>query len=380
MNYECGDIVIVPLRIISELEILLNARIVPGKDLLFFDELQSCPRVIMALRYFYEEMPELHVVAAGSLLEFAMREIFFPVGRVQFLNMYPMNFTEFLRAAGKTAAAEIVLLKPAPQPKSVHRMLLDELRCYFFIGGMPESVLAYTESGKIREAFMVQSELVNAYRQDFSKYAPYSAKNCLNAVFSATARRVGQQIKYVQLAEGYSNPTIKKAFELLCLAQVIRKVSSASPSGRPLGASASATKFKASMVDIGLMQHLCGMSVDVEYSQTDLLAIYQGALAERFVGQEFAAAGQDNLYYWARAAKSSSSEVDFLTVIRNKICPVEIKSGASGRLKSLHLLLKTYPDCPTGYVFSSAPYAELPEQKLIFLPLYFAGTIIKETT
>jgi len=330
----------------------------------------------MALRYFYEEMPELHIVAAGSLLEFAMRDISFPVGRVQFLNIYPMNFAEFLKATGKTVAAEIVLSKPTPPPESIHNMLLDELRRYFFIGGMPECVLAYAESGKIREALAVQSELVNAYRQDFSKYAPYSDKNCLNSVLSSVARRVGQQIKYTQLAEGYTNPTIKKAFELLCLAQVIRKVSSASPSGLPLGASASAKKFKAIMVDIGIMQHLCGMPVDVEFSQKDLLAIYQGAMAEQFVGQELAATGQDCLYYWSRTAKSSSAEVDFLTVIRNKICPIEIKNAPSGRLKSLHLLLKTYPNCPTGYVFSMAPFSELPEQKLIFLPLYFAGALI----
>ena len=362
-------------RILSELEILLNARIVPGEDLLFFDEIQSCPRAIMALRYFYEECPELHVIAAGSLLEFAAKDISFPVGRVQFLNMFPMNFMEFLLATGKTIAADIIQSPPAKQPDSVHTMLLNELRKYFFVGGMPECVKEYIRTGKIHDSFEVQAELGNAYRQDFSKYAPYSDKHCLNAVFSFTAKSVGQQIKYSRMAEGYTNPTIKKAFDLLCLSQVIRKVPSASAAGLPLTVSASERKFKALMVDIGLMQNLCGMPIDIEYVKTDLLTIYQGAMAEQFVGQELLAAGQNELYYWAREAKSSSAEVDFLIVKNGQIHPIEIKNGASGRLKSLHLLLQKYPNIPTGYVFSCAPYSELPEQKLIFLPLYYAYTI-----
>ncbi|MBI3923784.1 MAG: AAA family ATPase, partial [Armatimonadetes bacterium] len=133
---------LVASRLLSELEILLNRRIVPGQDLLFLDEVQSCPRALMALRYFYEERPELHVIAAGSLLEFAMRDISFPVGRVQFLEMHPMCFAEFLLATGKELAVDIVLSSPCNQPESVHIMLLRELRHYLFVGGMPECVLA----------------------------------------------------------------------------------------------------------------------------------------------------------------------------------------------------------------------------------------------
>jgi len=364
---------LVTKRILSELEILLNARINPGKDLLFIDEIQSCPRSLMALRYFYEELPELHIIAAGSLLEFATKDISFPVGRIQFMNMYPMSFVEFLQATGKSLAAEIILSPPAKQADAVHGMLLDELRRYLFVGGMPECVKMFIETGKLREAFEVQTNLVNTFRQDFSKYAPYADKACLNSVFSSVAKSVGQQIKYARLAQGFANPTIKKAFDLLNMAQVIRKVRSTSPAGLPLGAYASESKFKALMLDIGLLRHLYGMPVDVEYTKNDLLAVYQGAMAEQFVGQELLAAGQDELCYWSREAKGSSAEVDFLTAQQGKIYPVEIKSGASGRLKSLHLLLTTYPNCPYGYVLSSAPYAELPEQKLVFLPLYYAA-------
>jgi len=237
---------------------------------------------------------------------------------------------------------------------------------------MPECVDTFIQTGKIRDALEVQADLVNAFRQDFSKYAPYSDARCLNAVLTSTAKHVGRQIKYSELAEGFTNPTIKKAFDLLGLAQVIRKVPATSPAGLPLGAAASERKFKALMLDVGLMQHLCGMPVQVEFAKTDLLSIYQGALAEQFVGQELVAAGQSELYYWAREARSSNAEVDYLIAPDGKIHPIEVKSGASGKLKSLHLLLQEYPNCPAGYVFSSAHYAELPEQKLFFLPLYYA--------
>ena len=238
-------------RILSDLEILLNASIRPGKDMLFFDEIQSCPRAIMALRYFYEEVPELHVIAAGSLLEFAVQDISFPVGRVQTLNMHPMGFVEFLQATGKTKSAELLTQAPQKLSDTVHQALLEELRLYMFVGGMPESVQRYVENGRIRDAFEVQIELVNTFRQDFSKYAPLADKQCLNAVLSSVARNVGRQIKYARLAEGFTNPTIKKAFSLLSLAQLFRKVSSVNPPVIPFGASASDSRFKAVLVDIG---------------------------------------------------------------------------------------------------------------------------------
>ncbi len=368
-----GDLI--ATRILSELEILLNARIAPGNDLLFIDEIQTCPRAITALRYFYEECPELHVIAAGSLLEFATRDISFPVGRVQFLNMTPLSFSEFLRATGKEAAADILTFPPIRQPDVIHQMMLDAVRQYMFVGGMPECVAAYAASGKIRDAAEVQVELADSYRQDFSKYTPHVDRKCLTTVFASVARNIGRQIKYSHLAEGFTHPTIKKAFDLLCLAQVIHRVPSASPAGLPLGATASARNFKALMVDIGVMQHLCGMPMDIAFAQKDLLAIHEGAMAEQFAGQELTAVGHSDLHYWAREAKSSSAEVDFLVVVEGRIIPIEIKSGAAGRLRSLRLLLDTYPNCRTGYVLSCAPYAELPEQQLVFLPLYYAGTL-----
>ena len=359
-------------RICSELEILTGNKIQPGKTLLFIDEIQSVPRAITALRYFYEEMPDLHVIAAGSLLEFALRDISIPVGRVQFLQMYPLCFAEFLEAVGNTEAAGVVRAPPRPVSQMVHDYLIAELKKYFFVGGMPESVQAYCNTGSLRDAFDVQKELIEAYRMDFAKYAPHSDKLCLNNVLTTLSQSVGQQIKYSRLAEGYSNPTLKKAFELLCLAGIVRKVSSANPVGLPLGASASPAVFKAIMADIGLMQALSGMAVDQEYARNDLLQIYRGAMAEQFVGQEMLISQQGELFYWDRQAKSSMAEVDFLAVVDGNIHPVEVKSGVSGSLKSLHLYLESFGAGGKGMVFSMRPYSDLPDAGITFIPLYYA--------
>jgi hypothetical protein len=359
-------------RIISELEIVTNSSIEPGRSLLFLDEIQSCPKALSSLRYFYEELPGLHVIAAGSLLDFELRNIQMPVGRIRFLDMYPMNFAEFLIACGKEKLAEIVIAAPKLLSDTIHRTLLAEVRNYFLAGGMPESIAAFSESGRFGSSLDIQLDLVNTFREDFSKYAPMADKRCLNSVLSSLAKNVGQQIKYTHLSESFSVPTIRKAFELLRNARIVSKISSASPAGLPLGSSASEKKFKAVMLDIGIMQQLCGLTTNNDFFTSDLLDIYKGSLAEQFVGQELISAGNDPLYYWSRDAKSSTAEVDYLFARNETICPVEVKSGSAGKLRSLHLLLNTYRNCPSGYIFSEAPYGEIKDQKLIFLPLYYA--------
>ncbi len=358
-------------RICADLEILLKQKIIPGKTLLFFDEIQACPRAITGLRYFYEELPDLHVVAAGSLLEFALKEVSFPVGRIQFLHLYPLCFPEYLEATGNAEAAAVILGAPKPLSQTVHNYICEELRKYFFIGGMPESVQAYLGTGSLQESFGVQTEIIEAYRMDFSKYTPQVDRYCLDSVFMSLARGVGQQTKYARLGEGYSNSTLKKAFDLLCLANVVRKVPSVNPEGLPLGATASSRIFKAIMADIGLMQKLSGMSTDMEYTKTDLLNVYRGAMAEQFVGQEMMVSQKGELYYWDRQAKSSTAEIDYLSVINGRIHPVEVKSGASGSLKSLHMFLNSYKNSGKGIVFSVRPYADLPDKNITFVPLYF---------
>ena len=364
-------------RVVSELEVVSGQKINPQTTLLVFDEIQACPRAIMALRYFYEELPDLNVIAAGSLLEFSMREISFPVGRVQFLTMYPLTFAEFLCAVDKKDAEEIIGGTPHGLSVALHNLLMDQLRRYFFVGGMPQAVKAYANTGSMKEAFFVQEDICETLKMDFSKYSPQVDKLCLLSVLSAISKRVSRQIKYASLAEGYSNPTIKKAFDLLCLAKIGTPIRSVDPSGQPLGASASAKIFKCLMVDIGIMRALCSMPQDIEYSTPDLLKIYNGAMAEQFAGQEMLVSQNGNLYYWSRFAKSSSAEVDYIASINGSIVPVEIKSAAEGRLKSLHLFLDTYKNCPRGLVFSSHPEMSSTKNRLEFLPLYWANSATK---
>lgn len=364
-----------PRRILSELEILLGRRIAVGEDLLFLDEIQACPRALVALRYFYEGLPELHVIAAGSLLEFAVGGFSFPVGRVQFLQVFPMTFREFLWALGDDVAAEIAAAEPSAQSDVVHDHLLERVRQYLFVGGMPEAVAAFVAVGSMQESFAVQDELVVAYRDDFGKYAGRADKDCLEGVLAGVARGVGRQTKYARLVEGFDNRAIKRAFDLLSRAHVVRPVRAASPAGLPLAASASQKRFKAIMVDVGLMQRLCGLRADVEYARSDLLQVYHGALAEQFVGQELLAATGGELHYWAREERGSAAEVDYLIDAGGRVMPIEVKAGPAGRLRSVRMLLDRYPGAAPGVVVFAGPYATLPKQRLVFVPLYSVGAV-----
>lgn len=363
-----------PKTILSYLE-LEAGRIIPGKTLLFFDEIQACPRAIMALRYFYEQMPELHIIAAGSLLEFAFGEISIPVGRVQYLYLHPMTFYEYLLALGKDKMAEYVLKSPTEVDVKIQKMILNELRSYFFIGGMPECVKTYRDCGSMVEAFNVQSEIISSYLDDFSKYLPRIDTTCLDAVFLNVAKSIGEQLKYTHLNDAHSSQMNHRAFDLLVKAKVIHKIPSCDPSGLPLGATANPKKFKAAMLDIGLLQRLCQVPVELELKEENLLAMYRGKLAEQFVAQEMLAKSGSELFYWARDARGSSAEIDYMAVQQGNIYPVEVKSGASGSLKSLHMMLEKYPNCLQGIVLYSGTYKELPEQKITFMPLYCAATI-----
>ena len=357
-----------PERMLNVIE-AYTGRIVPGKTLLFIDEIQGYPRAITALRYFYEQLPQLHVVAAGSMLEFAFGQISVPVGRVQYLHLQPMTFYEYLLAVGKDIMAEKVLEHPRNQNEAIVNAIHEQLRNYFFVGGMPEAVAAYRDSLSMLEAYEVHSEIITSYREDFTKYRPAVDYTCLDTIFETVAQTVGQQIIYTRLYEHATGKTNHKAFDLLCKAKLINRIASANPSGLPLGAGGG-KRFKASVVDIGLMQHLCGIDPSMAVGKDNLLSIYNGQLAEQFVAQEFLAWHSEKLYYWSRTARSANAEVDYLTVCNGKIYPLEVKSGSAGRLKSLHLCLKKYPDCEQGWVLRDGIYEELPAQKLTFWPLY----------
>ncbi|RLD69460.1 MAG: nuclease, partial [Bacteroidetes bacterium] len=231
-------------KICAELELRSGVDIVEGKTLLFLDEIQLCPRAIISLRYFYEQIPGLHVIAAGSLLEFAFGEISFPVGRIQSLEVNPMNFSEFLLATGHSKAAEICNNSVVENAEAIHVFLMGLLREYWMVGGMPESIQEYIQTKSIKSATEVQDEIYSTFHLDFNKYKPKTDINCLKSVFSNIALNVGKQVKYTGLAKDSTIPTIKKAYESLVLARVVKKVRSVSSPGIPLLAHSSDKKFK----------------------------------------------------------------------------------------------------------------------------------------
>jgi predicted AAA+ superfamily ATPase len=365
-----------PQKICAELELRTGIDIIAGRTLLFFDEIQVCPRAIMALRYFYEKMPDLHIIAAGSLLEFAFSEISFPVGRIQTMEVYPMNFSEFLLALNYKKAAGICNSRITTVSESTHEFLLEQLRIYWLVGGMPECVKVYAKSKSLKQAAEVQDEICKTYRLDFNKYKPKTDINCLNAVFSTIAATVGRQIKYTGLATDFTIPTIKKAYESLLLARIAIKIRSLTNIGIPFEAYASDRKFKNLFLDIGLMNRVMGIDYNEALSHNNLLAIYRGQLAEQFIGQEIAAATNNQLYYWSRDAKNSNAEIDYLVLSEGKVYPVEVKDGPSGKLRSLHLYRQAY--LPSySVVFHAGQAGDLKEEQIAFLPLYFAGAFAR---
>ncbi len=364
-----------PHKIVAELEAITNHKIIPGQTLLFIDEIQNSPRALTALRYFYEEMPQLHLISAGSLLEFALDTLSFPVGRVQFMDLHPMNFREFLIASQQDLLAEKLSALPDEISPILHEKLLALLKIYFFVGGMPECVKVYLETNSLLEAFAVQSEIITAYRQDFSKYAQHADHTCLNTVLNSVSGKIGEQIKYTELNHQHTGPTNHKAFDLLCKARVLYKIPCCNPSGLPLGGDVNEKKFKACLLDIGLMQCLAQIPYRTEIQQDDLLALYRGKLAEQFVAQELLSVADHPLYFWARDARSSQAEVDFIHLQNGKIVPLEVKSGKGGSLRSLHRILEDYPNLEKGIVLNSGLHTKLPAQKLEFIPLYKAGSL-----
>jgi hypothetical protein len=373
-NIFAGDLS--PSNLLLQIEGYTGKVCTPGKSLLFFDEIQACPRAMMSLRYFYEQLPELHVIAAGSLLEFALETISFPVGRVEFAWLRPLCLEEFLWARGLEKLAEQIpdLDAERPLPDALHAKLLENLKLYFLIGGMPEAVKSFMAGNSFSPVAAVHRSLCQTYFQDFAKYGSRLDRDCLENVFEQIPASVGTHIKYTSLCPEKRLEKIKDSLRILERALIIQKIHASPAQGLPLGADASAKTFKALILDIGLMQHLCGIAPKDILAGENLLDVYRGALAEQFVGQELLAqaGGSENgkLYFWSRPQKSSSAEVDYLLVNNGEIIPVEVKSGPLGRLKSLQLFMDEHPAVKRGLVMSSANVKAIPGNPVKILPLY----------
>ena len=365
-----------PGHIVMQLEAICGHSIVPGETLVFLDEIQECPRAITSLRYFKEKLPTLHIIAAGSLLEFALGEISFPVGRVEYEFLFPLSFSEFLWGTGRD---KLVPFLPIPiesvntPPPAMAKMLNAALREYMVVGGMPEAVRVFSESRSLIETAKIQDRIVRSFRDDIPKYVKGDLQQAnIASLFSRIPKFCGQQIAYSKLHEDDPKRN-KSSLNLLKRAMLVHLAYATSAAGLPLGAGDDEKTFKPIFLDIGLAQRICGRNPSDILSQKDLVSALDGQLAEQFVGQQLLAnsAGSESgeVYYWKRHAKSSSAEVDFLLARSGHVIPVEVKNGKSGSLKSLHLLLESYSNVEKAICLQNTE--EITDVgKIRFAPLY----------
>lgn len=317
-----------------------------GKTLLFLDEIQECPNAIMALRYFYENMPQLHVISAGSLLEFTLGDENFsmPVGRVQSYYMKPMSFNEYLVAAGKRSLVEYmetVTLKTGVDDV-IHNQLIKHLRHYLVLGGMPAVLKNYFKNQDLEQSQIRQAVLLDTYQLDFRKYGKEHDVKYLQKIFDRAPGLVAQHFQYKMIDPHMHSRDLKRAINLLQQAGVIYTIKSTTASGLPLITTASEKKFKLLMLDVGLVNNAMRLSAEILMDEK-LILLHQGAIAEQFVGQELLAYApyyrEEDLFYWRRNQPSASSEVDYIIAVNSDIFPVKVKSGSTGRLRSLQIYI-----------------------------------------
>ena len=350
-----------PARILRELRLMTGKRLVPGSSLLFIDEIQQHPPAVTALRYFYEEVPEMHVIAAGALLEFALEEVGIPVGRVASLHMYPVSFLEFLGARGKAEMVEL-LLDDAPLscPKPVHVQLVRLVGEFLVLGGLPEVIDTWVKHEALDRCCDILDVIVAAYRQDFSKYAKRHQVKYVDLVFNEVPALAGRKFKYNALPGTWKARELAPALELLCKASVVHKVTHASGNGLPLRAESDPRRFKTLLLDVGLSQRIMGADVRPWLLNPEAHIVNAGGVTEAFVGQELLAYSRpwskEELHYWHREARSSNAEVDYLVPLDNAVIPVEVKSGATGRLRSMRAFLDEKGErTPYGIRFCGQP-------------------------
>ena len=338
-------------KILAQLRALPGLQAMAPETILFLDEIQAVPEAIPALRYFHEDMPGLALVSAGSLLEFVLADHRFsmPVGRIRYLHMGPMTFGEFLQALGESALYDALATYElgADIGPVVHGRLLEKLRQYYFVGGMPGAVDQYVKKGSFAAARATHNDIIETYRDDFPKYAGSRDLARLLKVFNFIARNVGKKVKYSQVSEGDHSATLRKDIELLAMARVVAKVVHSHSSGLPLQADLEERIYKPLFLDVGLMNSVADLNWNTLEHMNDARLINEGAIAEQFIGQHLQAllarSVNRELTYWTRESKSSNAEVDFVIALNGRIVPIEVKAGAKGSLRSLHQFMAEKP-------------------------------------
>lgn len=367
-------------KLCSQLSAIYNTPIIPGETLLFIDEIQESQRAISSLRYFYEDYPELHVVAAGSLLEFTLKELpSFGVGRIRSMYMYPFSFDEFLEAQGLSMQVEYKRDEADcehPLPMPLHEEMISQLRSFYLVGGMPEAIRIWVDTNDYNECATVHNDILDTYLDDFKKYKTRISPLLLSQTLKSVALQAGEKFIYTQVSDNVNGTTVKEALALLTLAGLIAPVTHTAANGIPLGAEINPKFRKYLFLDIGLMQSLLGIQpADILIAnETDF--INKGGLSEMFAGLELIKYAdylkKTELYYWQRMERNAQAEVDYVISRKGKIYPIEVKANYSGSMQSMYKFLEL-KGCEYGIRTSLEPFSSYEKVKVI--PLYALSNI-----
>lgn len=362
---------------IIDLEMYTQQKISLGNTLLFLDEIQECPEAINMLRQFKEDLPGLHVIAAGSLLDFVLDKIGMPVGRVQFMYLYPLSFGEFLTALQRDDLRNYILARNvAPE---IHEQILELLKTYIWLGGMPAVVDAWLKYQKPAVCQELQDEIIAAYTQDFYKYAKHQNIEYVTKVFQSIPMHLGKKFKFANVDNEIRALHLKAALMLLNTAGIAHICFHSAAQEQPLGASKDEKKFKVYLFDIGLAQRMLGLVVE-NWHFKPLQIKTLGGIAEQFVAQELIAytsvKNRDDLYYWHREARSSNAEVDFVVIKNQHIVPVEVKAGTTGHLRSMYSFLTSHPNSSYGLKVAENLFSQ--HDNIVEIPLYGIEAWLKD--
>ena len=333
-----------PERICSNLSAYYGIPVIDEQTLLFFDEIQACTKAINSLRFFYESKPNLHVIAGGSLLEFALADLSsFGVGRIHSLFMYPMSFDEFLLAQNEDMLLNLKKQASPQNPLNIafHNKLTDYLKKFLLTGGMPEVVKTYIGNiGNINAVQQILADITISLYDDFAKYKKHSPVLRLREVFDSVIKQAGGKYIYSKAGELSNVVQAKEALDLLEMAGLVFKVYHSSGQGLPLGAEANHKIFKVLFLDTGILQQNAGLKLSDLLLAKNTEMINKGCIAELFAGLEMikydSSMNRPQLYYWHREKRGSSAEVDYLYNDKGQIVPLEVKSGSSGKMQSLN--------------------------------------------
>ena len=361
-------------RLIMGLELYAGRKIDPENSLLIFDEVQEVPRALSSLKYFYENAPQYHIVCAGSLLGIALHQgTSFPVGKVDFLKLYPLSFKEFLMATEKERFAALLDKNDFEMITSFKQTYINALKHYYFVGGMPEAVQSFSESKDFNEVREIQRRILAAYEQDFSKHAPSEIVPRLRMLWNSIPSQLAKENKkfiYGLVREGARAKDYEAAIMWLSDCGLVHKVSRVSKAGIPLKAYEDSKAFKLFVLDVGLLGCMTGLRQNTLLNGNDLFVEFKGALTEQYVCQHLKTVEELNVYYYTN--ERGSCEVDFIVDTGEQIIPLEVKSEINLKAKSL----KSYREKFSPEVsirVSMADYKK--EEKLLNLPLFAIDAI-----